>query len=398
MPVWSAVIVVAALLSAAPTAHASFRANEQELESLLGGAPAGQMPAGPGGPSGGDLGQPSPPGSFGTTKSTRGISPGGAPSSKPPTARTARRPTGKTTRRCYRVGQRRWVCRFSRGGVLWQRCHYTGKTRPTRRVGSCTPATSRSASVRATPSAQGWVSPALPQVGKLFQFEDGRWTAACTGTAVSATLVLTAGHCVYDRANGRYFGPVFFAPGAGYAPSAGRTKMTFPYGLWRAQRMWTTTGWQQNGAQGADWGLIEIGPEEGSYLGARVGTFAVYTNLPWPLGSQVYAVGYPASGVWRSPGYAEGRDQYECDAGYAGFRALDGGYGLYLPCSMNGGSSGGPWLRFYNGQWVIAGINNLCSPAGADTCSPYSTWLISSLFNNNFSAFWNGVIAQLNAT
>jgi hypothetical protein len=55
-------------------------------------------------------------------------------------------------------------------------------------------------------------------------------------------------------------------------------------------------------AQGADWGLIEIGPEEGSYLGARVGTFAVYTNLPWPLGSQVYAVGYPASGVWRSPG------------------------------------------------------------------------------------------------
>src|SRR3954447_25600483 len=54
-------------------------------------------------------------------------------------------------------------------------------------------------------------------------------------------------------------------------------------------------------------------------------------------------------------------------------RTLDGGYGLYLPCSMNGGSSGGPWLRFYNGQWVIAGINNLCGPAGADTCSPYST-------------------------
>ena len=121
-------------------------------------------------------------------------------------------------------------------------------------------------------------------------------------------------------------------------------------------------------------------------------------DLPWPIGSQVYAVGYPASGVWRSPGYAEGRDQYECDAGYAGFRALDGGYGLYLPCSMNGGSSGGPWLRFYNGQWVIAGINNLCSPPGADTCSPYSTWVISSLFNNNFPAFWNGVIAQLNAT
>src|SRR4051794_41834040 len=115
MPVWSAVIVVTALLPAAPTAHASLRANEQELESLLGGAPAGQMPAGAGGPLAGDLGQPSPPGSLGTTRWTRGISPGGPPTSKPPTARTARRPTGKTTRRCYRVGQRRGGGRFSPG-------------------------------------------------------------------------------------------------------------------------------------------------------------------------------------------------------------------------------------------------------------------------------------------
>jgi hypothetical protein len=245
---------------------------------------------------------------------------------------------------------------------------------------------------------QGWVSPALPPVGKLFEFENGRWTSACTGTAVSATLVLTAGHCVYDRAAGSYFGPVFFAPGGSYAPTAGRTKMTFPYGLWRARRMWTTTAWQQDGASGADWGLIEIAPEEGSSLGAQVGTFAVYTNLPWPIGSRVYAVGYPASGLWRAPAYAEGRDQYQCDGSYAGFRVLPSGYGLYLPCSMNGGSSGGPWLRFYNGQWVVAGINNLCSPSTTDTCSPYSTWVISSLLNNNFSSFWNGVVSQLNAT
>jgi hypothetical protein len=64
---------------------------------------------------------------------------------------------------------------------------------------------------------------------------------------------------------------------------------------------------------------------------------------------------------------------------------------------MNGGSSGGPWLRFYNGQWVIAGMNNLCTPGTIDTCAPYSTRLISSLLNSNFAAFWNGVVAQQGA-
>ena len=49
--------------------------------------------------------------------------------------------------------------------------------------------------------------------------------------------------------------------------------------------------------------------------------------------------------------YAEGRDQCECDAGYSGFGVLAGGHGLYLPCSMNGGASGGPWLRFYRPAW-----------------------------------------------
>jgi hypothetical protein len=276
--------------------------------------------------------------------------------------------------------------------VLFQRCHYTGAHRPTRRVGTCTKALPSTRA--ATLTSQGWVNPPLPAVGKLFEF-DGSQGTSCTGTAVSATLVLTAGHCVFDRATGSFYGPVFFAPGGSYAPAAGRAKMTFPYGLWRARRMWTTAAYQQQGAPGADWGLIEFGPEEGGNLGARVGTFAVYFNLPWPLGSRVYAVGYPGSGVWRSPTYAEGRDQYACDATYAGWAAQPGGAGLYLPCTMNGGASGGPWFRFYNGQWVIGGINNQCMPGTTDTCSPYSTWVISSFFNTAFATFWNGVAAQL---
>jgi hypothetical protein len=329
------------------------------------------------------------------TQAPRGARPGGATAVKPP--KTAAHLSGKATRRCYRLGTKRWVCRFYRGGVLYQRCHYTGARKPARRVGNCTSALTANAPTRAaTLTSQGWVTPALPAVGKLFEFDSGQSTS-CTGTVVSATLVLTAGHCVYDRDTGRFYGPVFFAPGGSYAPAAGRTKMSFPYGLWRSRRAWTTAAYQQQGAQGADWGLIEFEPEEGANLGTQAGTFAVYFNLPWPLGSRVYAVGYPGSGVWRSPTYAEGRDQYACDATYGGWRFEPGGVGLYLPCSMNGGSSGGPWFRFYNGQWIIAGINSQCSPGTTDTCSPYSTWVISSLFNSEFGTFWNAVAAQLGA-
>ena len=98
--------------------------------------------------------------------------------------------------------------------------------------------------------------------------------------------------------------------------------------------------------------------------------------------------------MWRAAAFAEGRDQYACDATYGGWRLAPGGAGLYLPCSMNGGASGGPWFRFDNGQWVIAGINNQCTPGTTDTCSPYSTWVISSWFNSAFGTFWNGVGAQ----
>jgi trypsin-like peptidase len=372
------------------SAHASFQANEQELESLLGGGVlGGQMPAVQSGPSGGDLTQPAAPGGVGR-QAPHGARPGGATSSQPPRA-----PRGKVTRRCYRLGSKRWVCRFYRGAVLYQRCRYTGARSPARRVGACTRAVPTSASTRAaTPGSQGWVTPALPAVGKLFAFE-GAQGSSCTGTAVSATLVLTAGHCVYDRASGRFYGPIFFAPGGSYAPAAGRAKMSFPYGLWRAGRMWTTTAYQQDGALGADWGLIEFGPEEGANLGARVGTYAVYFDVPWPLGARVYAVGYPASGAWRAPAYAEGRDQYACDSTYGGWRQEPGGAGLYLSCPMNGGASGGPWFRLQDGQWVVAGINNQCSPATTDTCSPYGTWVISSLFDSAFGTFWTGVAAQL---
>ena len=141
------------------------------------------MPAGQPGPSDGDLAQPAAPGGVGA-QAPHGARPGGATSSKPPKAAT-RHLSGKTTHRCYRVGPKRWACRFYRRGVLYQRCHYTGARKPARRVGTCSSALAASPSTRsATLTSQGWVAPALPAVGKLFAFDGGQGTS-CTGTAVS---------------------------------------------------------------------------------------------------------------------------------------------------------------------------------------------------------------------
>jgi hypothetical protein len=111
--------------------------------------------------------------------------------------------------------------------------------------------------------------------------------------------------------------------------------MTFPYGLWRAQRMWTTTGWQQNGALGADWGLIEIGPWTAAT--ACICRLDERRLLRRPL----------APLLQRPVGH-----------------------------------------RRHQQPLQPSGRRHLLA----------RTWLISSLFNNNFPAFWNGVIAQLNAS
>jgi V8-like Glu-specific endopeptidase len=398
-------LVIAGALTIAPAvANASLQSNAQELESIV--AAAGSAGAAiPGAPTGKAIQAPLPGrGSSSLGERNTGTDPGSTSGTRKSLTRKAPKPKI----RCLVNGSSGpMTCTYFRHGKAYKRCHF-----PTHRLknGTCHSLARRSASARgsagttshvaqaplataASVAWQGFPSAPLSQVGKIFEVKNGRWFEQCSGTLITATLVLTAGHCVYDIESHTYFDALYFVPGGSYNASAGAVKMNEPYGVWKGYAWWTTGRYQSSGDSGLDWGLIELQPENGVFPGRALGSFQVRYSLSWPVGTPVYEVGYPASGVWRTTNYLLGRSQYACDTTYDSYQALPSGFGLVSRCAMNGGASGGPWFRNINGTWYVAGINDLCTPkTGDDGCAPYSTQLISNYFDDRFGSFFNSIV------
>jgi hypothetical protein len=248
---------------------------------------------------------------------------------------------------------------------------------------------------------QGWPNPNMPTVGRIAaDIGDNAHVELCTGTVVTRTLVLTAGHCVWSADAGDYFPQLLFTPGQSWngVPGDG-TQVVAPYGVWKAVKghYWTTSGYTQGDAS-LDWGLIEFGPNAaGQYIGDVVGTWPIQTGITWNSGAHVYAVGYPAKGFWSTDGGFNARAQYACDATYDGeYSVINSGYELWIRCTMSPGASGGPWfVQIGNpASWVIGGVTNRCygpNIGTADYCSPNSDWDRSSYFDGRFLDFWNAI-------
>jgi V8-like Glu-specific endopeptidase len=394
----------AGALTVAPAANASLASNAQELESIVAasGAAAAAIPAAghartiqaplPGtGPSGlGERNNGANPGSNqGARKSLQRKAP------KPRIRCLVHGKTGPMTCTYYRAGKAYKRCRFATRRLKNGKCHALARrsASPAGAVGVASRSAQGPIATAASIRWQGFLATPLSQVGKIFEIKNGRFYEQCSGTLITATLVLTAGHCVYDISTHTYFDALYFVPGGSYNASAGAVRMNEPYGVWKGYAWWTTGRYQTSGDSGLDWGLIELQPEDGVFPGRALGSFQAYYGLSWPVGTRVYEVGYPASGIWRTTNYLLGRSQYACDTTYDSYAAEPSGYGLYSLCSMNGGASGGPWFRNVNGTWVVAGINDLCTPkTGDDGCAPYSTQLISNYFDNRFGTFFSSIV------
>ena len=386
----------------APAAHASLASNAQELEALVSSSLSSGTIAGSAMPSAA-LEPPMEAPLPSTPKDPTGVgdgakgatSPGGNQGQK----QTLKAKKPKTRIRCVIHNGGKTTCTYTRSGHAYKRCNFSNRRL---KNGKCTFLKHKSASARAAAALraraaasiawQGFPNPGISQVGKLFIFRGNSWVTACSGTLVTRTLVLTAGHCVFDRDAGKYYDRIYFVPGGTYNAAAGAVKMNAPYGVWKGYAWWTTGNYQSTGDSSLDWGLLELQPDDGSTAGQKAGTFQAFYDIPWPVGTRIYSVGYSASGVWRMPSFFEGRQQYACDSSYTGWQQIVGGYGLTIDCTMNGGASGGPWFRFYNGKWVIVGVNNLCTPKTNDTCAPYSSQIISSYFDKRFASFYASVV------
>lgn len=318
--------------------------------------------------------------------------------------------------RCRRSGARQFTCsaRFRGQTRVLRRC--VARTRR-RAMSSCRrQLNGTTGSVRARAAAltwQGWPSKPDSAVGKIIADIPSRpgWTSQCSGTVISRTLVLTAGHCVV-AADGPV-GTVRFYPGAGPTQDAlgDPNALNQPYGEWvsSAQTAWVARGWTggRDADPSADWALIEFGPgADGRFIGDVTGSWGVTTGIHYNAGANIIAEGYPSHGFWELRKNYNGRGQYACNMvwnndRYDGWAYLDkqrGTWELKLQCSMNQGASGGPvFVQLNNGKWTIGGVNNRCSgfETATDYCNPYSITLRTSYMDAKFTALWNFVQGQL---
>jgi V8-like Glu-specific endopeptidase len=253
----------------------------------------------------------------------------------------------------------------------------------------------------------GWPDAPLPQVGRIWRWDDlnQRWAAHCSGTVVSRELVLTAGHCVFDRSTGTYY-KLLFVPGQTWNDPASDdpADIKSPYGTWPVDSSWVPGNYADLSG-GPDWGLLYLGPQSGQYVGSLVGSYAIKTGLAPDVGQRIWLAGYPGEGFWATQTGTEGRGQYACDSNYTG-RSQNGYLGgvvISVDCPMNGGASGGPWLfKQADGSWVIGGVSNTCEDDNTDDdlpgglyCTPTSSRLDSLLLDARFLDFWNSVVPQL---
>lgn len=192
-----------------------------------------------------------------------------------------------------------------------------------------TPATNQGAKPAAPTVASALPQAAKPTVGRVF-FTLGGADYVCSANSVSSrngSVVSTAGHCV-NEGPGAYAERFVFVP----AYDNGRA----PYGQWAGVRAFTPDAWSSRGDMNMDTAFVVVAPKSGTTLANRVGSTGVAFNQS--RGLRYTSYGYPAASphngqtLWSCTGtaFANPVDRYSTSQG--------------IPCTMTGGSSGGPWF------------------------------------------------------
>jgi V8-like Glu-specific endopeptidase len=198
--------------------------------------------------------------------------------------------------------------------------------------------------------------------GKVFFQDDAGGYFQCAGSVVtseSKLVVFTAGHCVFDQVTKHYYKNWMYIP----AYKAG----TAPYGIWTARELWTTDGWKNGEWPSAipyDTGAAVLNLNAGRRLTDVTGANGIAFNQD--AAQYVYAFAYPAEAPF------DGTTLKYC----TGTTALDPNFGSReLACTMNGGSSGGPWIKSFVSGTGLGLLNGQASYTYSDDTthlySPY---------------------------
>lgn len=181
------------------------------------------------------------------------------------------------------------------------------------------------------------------RVGRiLFSSGGGQWI--CSGTVVSDastsngySVVLTAGHCVYDGADGWSSNLVFYPD---FDDEPNYDCATRVIGCWTATRLAANSdflpgGFGSDAALRVDYGFAFMPSSSDGELDAVTGGYGLKTSGATTSDTQ-WSFGYPAEGRYK------GKDLIYCKG-----TTIDDPYDVGtwgMACNENGGSSGGGWL------------------------------------------------------
>lgn len=215
-------------------------------------------------------------------------------------------------------------------------------------------------------------------------------------SASDRSIVLTAGHCVFDESTGLFATNWMFIPDYDAAPAPLTTSGSFCsstlYGCWTAIALSVHNGYAEAGgfndqAVLYDWGFAVV--TDGGHDAAQSGLQLVenevgsqgYSFAPEPINSSVtgWAFGYPAQKKYK------GNDLIYCSNKIDGDPLnADDTYRMDQ-CKLNGGSSGGPWFKsFGGGSGVLISVNSY--GYGGITA------MHGPMFNSNTAATYNAAL------
>lgn len=250
------------------------------------------------------------------------------------------------------------------------------------------------------------------RTGKVY-FVMGRTGYVCSGSvaddggAGTNSLVLTAGHCLYDgkkysRTNelAGFATNWLFIPDFDSLPNLNTTNCALAdtkYGCWTAKALVVHRGFasQRNFTSTAtryDFGFAVVGAggkSSGALDVAVGGSYAVDTD---PLDNSpkvtdvLSAFGYPAGSPYGGKDLVYCSGPITTDANNA-----DATWGM--PCDMTGGSSGGPWL---------AGVDSTGAGGTLSSLNSYGysgvKYMYGPMFNKDTKAVYDAALLRANGT